>query len=61
MEKEEGKCEAEMRHHGRCVWEVKTVWSVHVGVGGVIVTDVDIVCLDCGKKRNQVSETPIKE
>jgi hypothetical protein len=52
-------CPADMRHHGGHVWVRKTLFDVHVGVGDVIVTDVDIVCLDCNERRNIVCTTPI--
>jgi len=48
-----------MRHHGGHVWERKSLFDVCVGVGDVIVTDIDIVCLDCGERRNIVCTTPI--
>jgi len=54
------KCEADMRHHGGHVWERKTLFSVHVGVGNKIITDLDIVCRDCGERRNMVCSTPIE-
>jgi len=53
------ECNAGMRHHGGHVWERKTLFGVHVGVGDVIVTDLDIVCRDCGERRNIVCSTPI--
>jgi len=53
------ECEAGMRPHGGHVWERKRLFGVHVGVGDVIVTDVDIVCLDCGEERNIMCVSPI--
>ena len=52
-------CPADMRHHGGHVWERKPLFAVEVGIGDVVVTDVDVVCLDCGERRNIVGTTPI--
>ena len=40
-------------------WVIERVIEVHVGVGDTIVTDVIIVCLECGERRNLVCTTPI--
>ena len=53
------ECDAGMRHHGGHVWERKTLFGVHVGVGDVIVTDIRIVCRDCGEQRDILCASPI--
>ena len=53
------ECPADMRHHGGHVWERKHLFAVEVGVGDVITIDVDVVCLDCGERRNIVRTVPI--
>jgi len=53
------ECDAGMRHHGGHVWDRKALFAVEVGVGDVIIIDVDIVCLDCGERRNIVRTVPI--
>ncbi len=55
------ECEAGMRWHGGHVWVRKSLYDVHVGFGDVIVTDIDIVCRDCGERRNLVATTRIKQ
>jgi len=40
-------------------WVIEKVIEVHVGVDETIVTDVIIVCFECGERRNLVCATPI--